>query len=186
MGLVVLAVTAGSFDIAATRRPAGWEERIATYVRERSIKRRAPKQTPPLPSFAASLVQGLSHYRTNCLPCHGAPEVEPFEFGKGLNPPAPDLSASATQARPDGELFWIIRHGIRMTGMPAFQPTHTDADIWNLVAALRHLSTVTPEERAFLQSAHESQAHRHEPEAESGQPAAKPHAHAPGTPPHHD
>jgi mono/diheme cytochrome c family protein len=71
-------------------------------------------------------------------------------LAKGLNPSAPELQSSDTQAMSDGELFWTVKHGIRMTGMPAFAPTHTDAQIWKIVAFVRHLPNLTPEETAEL------------------------------------
>ena len=66
-----------------------------------------------------------------CLTCHGAGTVDPSEIGEGLNPPAPDLTQPSVQSKTDGELFWIVQNGIRMTGMPAFGPTHKDEEIWD-------------------------------------------------------
>jgi mono/diheme cytochrome c family protein len=189
-GVFGVAVVTGVFDLSATAKPSALEQRIARFLLNRSIERRAPRSTNPIPSSAAVLEEGLSHYRTNCLACHGAPGVEPFELGRGLNPPAPDLSAPAIQARPDGELFWVIRHGIRMTGMPAFQPTHSDEEIWALVGTVRHLPQLMPAERAFLQSAHETQEHRHDdaghehaPSPGTTEPNAHSHETAPEAPP---
>jgi mono/diheme cytochrome c family protein len=189
IGLLIVAVVAvggtgialltGAVDFAATTKASSLEARLARYVLDRSIERRAPKRTDPAPSSIDGIGAGLSHYRANCLACHGAPGVAPFELAKGLNPPAPDLSAPRTQERPDGELFWIVRHGIRMSGMPAFQPTHSDDEIWALIGAIRHLPRLMPEERAFLESAHEAQEHRHEAghADESSSLMTEPHEH---------
>jgi len=67
-----------------------------------------------------------------------------------MNPAPPDLSLPRTQKRSDGNLFWIIGQGIRMTGMPAFAPTHTEDEIWKMVAFVRHLPNLTQEERSRL------------------------------------
>jgi mono/diheme cytochrome c family protein len=62
----------------------------------------------------------------------------------------------------DGELFWTIRQGVRMTGMPAFAPTHSDEEIWKIVTFIRHLPHLTPEEKEKLRSVTEEEAHHHE------------------------
>jgi len=172
----------GSLDLSATTPPGKLEERLADFVLDRSVQKRAPEVKNPRDSSPAVLSEGLSHYRANCLPCHAAPKVEPFEFGKGLNPAPPDLSEPSVQARSDGELFWITRHGIRMTGMPAFGPTHTDDEIWGIVAFVRHLPELQPEEVTILAAAAENQKHHHEEPAQ--ELPEKDDAHAPGTPPH--
>jgi mono/diheme cytochrome c family protein len=87
-----------------------------------------------------------------CVSCHGAPGVDASPVGEGLNPPAPDLTLARIQERSDGELFWLVQNGIRMTGMPAFGPTHRDEEIWEIVAFLRHLPELTPEEEKALAS----------------------------------
>ena len=87
-----------------------------------------------------------------CVTCHGAPGVDASEAGEGLNPPAPDLTTGKVQKRTDGELFWLVQGGIRMTGMPAFGPTHKDEEIWKIVAFLRRLPALSPEETRELKT----------------------------------
>jgi hypothetical protein len=112
--------------------------------------------------------------------------VDPGEIGQGLNPGAPDLTLRRVQERSDGELFWITSNGIRLTGMPAFSPTHGENEIWQVVAFLRHLPEITDEETKQLKTETEEEEHHHE-EAPPPSGAKKPaHAHAPGTPPHRD
>ncbi len=77
------------------------------------------------------------------MTCHGAPGVDASAIGEGLNPPAPDLTLPKVQGRTDGELFWLVQNGLRMTGMPAFGPTHPEEEIWKIVAFLRHLPELT-------------------------------------------
>ncbi len=77
--------------------------------------------------------------------------MDPSEIGEGLNPPAPDLTQPSVQSKTDGELFWIVQNGIRMTGMPAFGPTHKDEEIWTLVTFMRHLPELTADEEAVLE-----------------------------------
>jgi mono/diheme cytochrome c family protein len=118
----------------------------------RAAARRAPKKSNPFRSEPERLKAGLEGYRTLCVGCHGAPGVDPSPIGDGLNPPAPDLTLARVQERSDGELFWLVQNGIRMTGMPAFGPTHREEQIWEIVAFLRHLPELTPEEERALGS----------------------------------
>jgi hypothetical protein len=76
--------------------------------------------------------------------------VDPSKAGQGLNPGAPDLSVPRVQRRTDGQLFYLTGSGIRMTGMPAFSATHSEEELWKLVAALRRLPELTAEETVLL------------------------------------
>jgi mono/diheme cytochrome c family protein len=188
--LVVIGAAAvvytGSFDVAATKPPSKAEQAFATLALNKAVARRAPDRKNPLPASPENLRGGLAHFRENCVVCHGAPGVDPGEIGQGLNPGAPDLTLPRVQGRSDGELFWITSNGIRMTGMPAFSPTHGENEIWQMVAFLRHLPEITDEEKAQLKKETEEEEHHHE-EAPPSPGAAKPgHTHAPGTPPHKD
>jgi mono/diheme cytochrome c family protein len=143
---------AGIFDVSATRTPGKFEERLARFVVDRSIARRAEKTRNPLPANAQVWSAGLPLFRANCVVCHGAPGVDPSEGGASLNPPAPGLTLPRVQARPDGELFWIVGHGIRMTGMPAFGPSRPERELWEIVAFVRHLPALSPDEKKALKA----------------------------------
>jgi mono/diheme cytochrome c family protein len=99
--------------------------------------------------------------------CHGAPGVEESEFGQGLNPPAPDLTLPVIQKMSDGELFWIVSNGIRMTGMPAFSPTHKPEEVWKIVSFVRHLPELTDEEQKALGAGTDEKAHHGEAGSEA-------------------
>jgi mono/diheme cytochrome c family protein len=86
--------------------------------------------------------------------------VAATEVAKGLNPPAPSLGSEEDDT-PDGELFWVTKHGIRLTAMPAFGSTHTDEEIWKIVAFMRHLPELTAEEKDSLREAPETEGHHH-------------------------
>lgn len=145
-----LVLVTGTFNTAATAPIGRVEDKVATLALNRSVKRRAKEMPNPIASPPQALRAGLSHFRANCLPCHGAPGVEEAEFAQGLNPPAPDLTTAKVQARPDGQLYWIVSEGIRMTGMPAFSGTHSREEIWHIVAFLRRLPELTEEEQGML------------------------------------
>ena len=179
-------VYTGSFNTSAEIPPGKMEKKIATFALNKSVARRAPNRKNPLPATPETLRGGLAHFRENCVVCHGAPGVDPGEIGQGLNPGAPDLTLPRVQERTDGQLYWLVDEGIRMSGMPAFGPTHGENELWQIVAFLRHLPEITEQEKAQLQGEKEEAGHHHE-EAPPSPATAKPgHSHAPGTPPHAD
>jgi mono/diheme cytochrome c family protein len=145
-------VGAGLFNTAAIVPPGALERKVAGIALDRSVHRRAPKTANPLKPDPEVLREGLAHYRAMCVTCHGAPGVDASEAGEGLNPPAPDLTTGKVQKRTDGELFWLVQSGIRMTGMPAFGPTHKDEEIWKIVAFLRRLPALSPDEARELKT----------------------------------
>lgn len=141
---------AGLVDFSASHAPGRLEERLAAFALNRSIERRAPRVVNPVAGSRAAAEAGLVLFKTHCVACHGAPGVDPTEAGASLNPPAPGLTLARVQARSDGELKWIVSNGIRMTGMPAFGASRSEEEVWQLVAALRRLPDLTPEERRAL------------------------------------
>ncbi len=150
--LIVLAL--GGVNMGASRGPGTLETILASWTVDRSVAVRAPDEKNPHASDATAIADGLHHYREMCVQCHGAPGMKPAEFAAGLNPPAPDLADEAKEWT-DGQLFWIIKHGIRMTGMPAFGSTHGDDDIWKIVAFVRQLDHLTAEQKSQLKKADE-------------------------------
>jgi mono/diheme cytochrome c family protein len=145
-----IALTAGLVDFSAAKPPGRLEERVATFALNRSIERHAPKVANPLANSPAAVAAGLALFRTHCVACHGAPGVDPTEAGASLNPPAPGLTLARVQARSDGQLKWIVSNGIRMTGMPAFGASRSEEEVWQLIAALRRLPQLSPEQRRIL------------------------------------
>src|SRR5262245_49964205 len=184
----------GAFDPAASSPTGKMETKLASFALNQSVAKRAPADKNPFSGTPEVLKEGLEHYKENCVVCHGAPGVDAGEIGQGLNPPAPELTLPRVQKRPDGELYWIVSNGIRMTGMPAFKPTHKPEDIWRIVAFVRHLEEITSDEQKVLKAETEEAEHHHEGEAEkkteskpdeNPAPAATPgHTHPPGTKPH--
>jgi mono/diheme cytochrome c family protein len=137
-------VYSGAFDVAADEPHSAPVHRLLEAVRTRSIAvRSAGIEVPPLD--APGLVQaGAAHYAAMCTGCHLAPGKEASELRSGMYPQPPDLTQHA-HASP-AESFWIIKHGIKMSGMPAWGATHDDESIWSLVAFLQVLPELSPEE----------------------------------------
>ena len=156
----LLVLATGAINFGADAAPGLIERTLAPWAVDRSVKMRALKDKNSFAGDPAAIATGLEHYRENCLVCHGAPGVEAAELSKGLNPPAPILGKKGDDTS-DGELFWIVKHGIRMTPMPAFGPTHTDDEIWKIAAFIRHLPDLTAQERDALRPAAGADDHHH-------------------------
>lgn len=155
--------TSGRISVAATNH--GGINNVVDHwlgeVSDRSIEKHAPQKTNPFANDPAAFGVGLAHYRENCLDCHGAREIDGKEFAKGLNPAPPMLDMKGTQKMSDGELFWIVSNGIRMTGMPAFSPTHSEDEIWKIVAFVHHLPQLSDAEIAKLKQGREEPSEHH-------------------------
>jgi mono/diheme cytochrome c family protein len=95
----------------------------------------------------------MEHFADHCASCHANDGSGTTALGKGLFPPAPDMRAAATQSLGDGELFYVIEHGIRFTGMPAWGTGGTAGEnaSWHLVNFIRHLPTLTADELDTMQ-----------------------------------
>lgn len=118
-------------------------------ARDRSIKAHAADIIVPdgLDS-RARIAEGFVHYRAHCAICHGAPGVEPDIIARGMYPNPPDLRLTAGSRSP-AELFWIVKNGIKMSGMPAWGD-HGDEELWPVVALASQLPRMTVEEYAGL------------------------------------
>jgi mono/diheme cytochrome c family protein len=149
----VIFIYSGMYNVAATAPDSGLVKWALESTREASIDSRAEDITPPNQSVLAdpkTLRIGFEHYNEMCLVCHGAPGAEPGEARAGLNPKPPLLAKVANEI-PENEMFWVIKNGIKMTGMPAWGPTHSNDKIWAIVAFVKSLPTLTPEEYKIME-----------------------------------
>ncbi len=158
----LLILVSGAINMGATTQPTSLEKNVAAMAIKTSMYWRKPEIENPVADKVDARQVGLEHYRSMCVRCHGGPGIQPKEFAKGLNPPAPMLEQAGEEFS-DAELFWITKHGIRMTGMPAFGATHGDTDIWKIVEAVKGLSNLTAEEKEMLKNA-EDDGHDHHDE----------------------
>lgn len=141
----LIVIYTGAYNVAATEPHLGVTRWALNTTMERSVDARADRVGPPLPVDSAALREAFAHYGEMCAVCHGAPGEERGEIGQGMNPLPPRLSREADEWT-DGEIFWILKHGIRMAGMPAFGETHSDTALWALTAVVRQLPELSPEE----------------------------------------
>lgn len=130
-------VLSGAYDVGADAPHTGPVASLIGFARERSIDVRAGGiKVPPL-TDPTMIAEGAEHYAAMCTGCHLAPGMGENELRPGLNPMPPDL-ALLPQGEP-GEQFWIIKHGVKMTAMPAWGKSHSDEEIWTIVAFLQKL-----------------------------------------------
>ncbi len=150
IGAAALFVWSGVYNIGATAPHWGITTGLIGTLRDRSIAAHSPDIRLPSAEYREVVGAGLSHYDGMCRFCHGAPGRAPYEFAKGLYPAAPPLTAEQVQERPDGELYWIIANGIKMTGMPAFGPTHERDDLMGILALVRLIPGLSAQEYAGM------------------------------------
>jgi mono/diheme cytochrome c family protein len=142
-------VYSGLYDISATDQHLAPTYHAIKKMMERSVARRAADIEVPALGAPAQLERGLSLYRAHCVQCHGAPGIAPEPFALGLTPLPTPLARSGLDRSP-AQLFWVLKNGIKMTGMPAWEFRLPDEDLWSLVAFLKRLPLLSvPEYRAL-------------------------------------
>ena len=146
-GLAVAYWYVAGRGFSAREEPTAVEKAVAWQMRSLATPRDAKAKTNPLPDSAETVRAGLEHFADHCAICHGNDGRGKTSIGAGLYPKPPDLRAARTQNLSDGELFYIIENGVRLTGMPAFGGEGSDPkDTWHLITFIRHLPTLSPEE----------------------------------------
>lgn len=133
--------------LSARATPGRMETAMARRLRALAVPSEYARLANPVLRNDESIANGMAHFADHCAQCHGN-DGGGAEMGKNMFPPTPDLKAASTQELGDGTLFYVIEHGVRFTGMPAFG-TNTLAGeeaSWHLVNFVRHLPRLTPEQ----------------------------------------
>lgn len=157
---------AGMIDVSADTPHSPLVYRLIEWARERSIDHHSRDIVPPADlSAAARIRRGAGNYDAMCAGCHLSPGVADSEIRKGLYPQPPNLSLSAIDAgesgRADAHRFWIIKHGIKASAMPAWAKAGMeDEDIWDLIAFLRILPGLSMEQYRHRVASSEGHSHR--------------------------
>ncbi|MFZ0851303.1 MAG: c-type cytochrome [Hyphomicrobiaceae bacterium] len=138
--LVFLAWT-GVYNVAASRGHWSIVEWFLAFGMRNSVATRALAITAP-PLDDPDLVQlGAGHFQSGCAFCHAAPGMPHSPIALHMLPPPPELSKAAKEWK-DGELFWIVKHGIKYTGMPSWVAAERDDEVWSVVAFLKRLNSL--------------------------------------------
>ena len=207
-------VWSGAYDVGADEPHWRSTHAVLQTLRQRSINARASRlEVPSDLGNPERIRQGAGNYAAMCAGCHLSPGVGETEMSKGLYPAPPDLTKQAVEV---GRAFWVIKHGIKASGMPAWGKSMEDGYIWNMAAFIQELPKLdaagykalvdssgghshgggetTPHGHADAKSppsAHDKGAAPDHGEKDGnassgGEATSRPHAHPPGTPPHHD
>lgn len=135
---------AGFYNVAATEPNPGVFDWVLVQIRSASINRHAAGQPPIAMEDAATIQAGARAFASlGCANCHGAPGVMWAKFSEGLRPDPPDLKDIANELTP-AQIFWVVRNGINMTGMPGFALVEApDQEIWTIAAFVKKLPDVS-------------------------------------------
>jgi mono/diheme cytochrome c family protein len=137
-----------------TRTPPGSIETAVSRTARSAMIPAGARQLPnPEPATSENIRSGLEHWADHCASCHANDGSGNTELGRGLYPPAPDMRLAATQNLSDGELFYIIENGVKLTGMPAWGTGTSEGqrDSWHLVQFIRRLPTLSEAEIAEME-----------------------------------
>jgi mono/diheme cytochrome c family protein len=172
--VAVIMVFSGVYDIGATSPhwpPVTW---LMEKTRVHSIEEHASGIQEPADLYdPVKLAIGTTHFAAHCAVCHGAPGVPRGEIAEGLYPQPPNLALTVSRYTP-AQLFWIIKHGIKMTGMPGWSD-HTDDEIWATVAFIQKLPGMSDADYGKLVMASRLQGgHHHDGMAGMNMPGPEP------------
>ena len=147
LGAVVVIVGFAQIKLDALHEPGDLETALATQAKHLLVRWSSREGIPPAPTnLQASIEEGDKLYGTECAQCHGLDGHKPTDAGRWMYPRAADLTSPEVQQYSGRELFWIVKNGIRLSGMPAFGRVESDEHIWNLAHYVRTLRGSAPPE----------------------------------------
>jgi mono/diheme cytochrome c family protein len=148
VGAVAAVLWIGSQGISARAEPGPIETALARTMRGFAIPRGERDRVNPVKPTPEVMAEGMAHYADHCAACHADDGSGRTALGEGLYPKPPDMRQAATQSLTDGELFYIIENGIRLTGMPAWSTGEQEGEdgTWHLVHFIRRLPALTEDE----------------------------------------
>ena len=169
IAIVVAGVVLWSHGFSSRPEPSNMEASIAMKAYDSSTPGRYKKMQNPLGAQDVNLIESGGHYEEHCAVCHGDDGSGTPKFHGIMYPRPTDLRSEETQEMSDGELYWVIKNGVRWSGMPAFGKTgDNDEHAWKMVAYVRHLPKLTPAElQEVLQEAEGPMNHGESPHGHS-------------------
>jgi len=169
---VAVWVWSGVYTIGADDPHWAVTARTIDVLRNRSIETHAQGIAVPNLDDPKRIAEGAEHYAAMCTGCHLAPGMHDSELRDGLYPTPPNLSQAG--ALDPAQAFWVIKHGVKLTAMPAWGKSHDDDAIWGLVAFVRQLPKMTPEQYQQATGSSDEHAHHHHHDSADG---SDEHAH---------
>jgi mono/diheme cytochrome c family protein len=134
----------GLYPIGADNPPSTLEQTLAMRAMDEYADKHKPDMDNPIAPTAANLTEGARNYETHCALCHGGAKNKISPMQNKFNPPAPQL-INRVPHDPDAWLFWVTKHGVRMTGMPTWDGVLSDDDLWKVVAFIKHSNALPPD-----------------------------------------
>ena len=145
IGVYVL-VQSGLIPANADAKPGWLETWMASTSLDATLRRYAPKEQNLVALNDQNLIEGVRLFAKNCAVCHGSAKGDKSRsaIAKGLYQKPPQLATDGVEDDPEGESYWKIKHGIRLTGMPSFTGTLSDRQIWTLALFLKYMDKLPP------------------------------------------
>ena len=134
----------GLYPIGADNKPSALESSVAMRALDVYADKHKPQMENPVEPTPANLTEGARLYETHCALCHGGAKSKVSPLGERFNPPVPQLIADVPEDE-DAWLFWITKHGARMTGMPSWNGILSDDQIWKIAAFVKHSGKLPPD-----------------------------------------
>ena len=157
LGLIILPLFGwlyfrfGYAPVATASSPMPFEKRLAHMALNARVDKEAPKSSP-LPPSEDNYLAGAHIYRANCAMCHGLPGQPDSPTAKGMYPRPPHLfKGTGVTDDPPGETYWKVQNGIRLTGMPAYTGSLSDAEMWQVSLLLANADKISAQVRSVLQ-----------------------------------
>jgi mono/diheme cytochrome c family protein len=160
-------IASGTYDIGADAPHWAVTARAIDLLRDRSITTHAHGIAVPNLEDPKRLAEGAEHYAGMCTGCHLAPGAKNSELRAGLYPTPPNLTER--RALDPAEAFWVIKHGVKLTAMPAWGKSHADDKIWSLVAFVKKLPDLTPEQYQQMTGDAGAPTHHHDHDHADGE-----------------
>lgn len=155
--IALLVAYTGAYNVAATQEHRPFVRWLFETTFHNSVSDRASELVPPADVAQSRIQAGGAAYQAMCEHCHGAPGVDRADWAEGMLPKPPYLYEAAVHWDVN-EVFWLAKHGVKMSGMPAFGPTHADEDLWNIALFVSELPAMTAAQ--YAQTTSES-THQH-------------------------
>jgi len=149
---VIVVAYLGLYPIGADNAPSSVEQTIAMRAMDVYADKHKPSADNPIKLTAENLTDGAREYEEHCAFCHGGAKARVSPMEHQFNPPVPQLVNQVPDVD-DAWLFWVTKHGVRMTGMPSWGGVMSDDDIWKVVAFLKQSDHLPPEAQAAWQQA---------------------------------
>jgi mono/diheme cytochrome c family protein len=150
--IMVIAVShLGLYPIGADNPPSQLERTLAGRAMNVYADKHKPAGDNPIAPTAPNLTEGAKQYEEHCALCHGGAKARISAMQGQFSPPAPQL-IDRIPHDPPSWIFWVTKHGVRMTGMPAWTGILSDDDIWKIVAFIKNSDKLPPDTRAFWQA----------------------------------